>query len=92
MEVKLHEISCCECQVTFWITDAHDDRLRNCHNGFYCPNGHRQCYEGKTEAEKAKEDRDRYSRWYKDSKETSERLTRSNSALRGVITRQKNKE
>ena len=91
MEVNLFEISCYKCQVSFWITDAHDNRLRKSHNAFYCPNGHRQSYQGKTKGEKAIEERDRYKRRYKTEQEESKRLARSNSALRGVITRQKNK-
>jgi len=91
MKVKLYEMSCSECGVSFWITDEHDDKLRECHNTFFCPNGHRQHYPQKTEGEKAIEERDRYKRSYNSQRETSERLARSNSALRGVITRQKKK-
>jgi hypothetical protein len=34
----------------------HDNRLRETHQEFYCPNGHKQWYTGKTEAEKLKEE------------------------------------
>ena len=34
-------------------------------------------------------ERDRYERWYKEAKAGAERLARSNSALRGTITRLK---
>lgn len=92
MDVQIIEISCFKCNVSFWITKEHDDTLLKCHNSFYCPNGHRQAYIGQTDAEKATEERDRYKRWYKSEQEKSGRLTRRNSALRGVITRQKNRQ
>ncbi|KKM94269.1 hypothetical protein LCGC14_1200150 [marine sediment metagenome] len=91
MIVEITEVSCYKCGISFWITLQYNAELKNCHNDFYCPNGHGQHYSAKTDTEKAKEERDRYKRWYNDEKETSERLGRSNSALRGVITRNKNK-
>lgn len=90
MNVEIVEISCCDCRITFWITQKHNKELLRCHNLFYCPNGHGQNYTGKTEAQKAKEERNMYKQWYNSQKEESERLARSNSALRGVITRNKN--
>jgi len=89
MDIQLHEISCVVCGVSFWITKSYQKELRRCHNTFYCPNGHSQNYPAKTEGEKAIEERDRYKRWYNDQKETSQSLARSNSALRGVIERNK---
>lgn len=91
MDVNIIEISCSKCQATFWVTAAHNNRLKVSHKPFYCPNGHPQHYAQKTEEERAIEDRDLYKRWYKSEQETSRRLNRSNSALRGVITRQRNK-
>ena len=92
MEVKQYEITCYKCHITFWITDAFDDQLRSCHNTFYCPNGHSFSYQGKTKAEKTKEERDMYKRWYEEEKGIKGRLILSNRALRGVITRQKKKQ
>ncbi len=91
MDIKTVEICCAECRVSFWITKSHDSRLRKDHNTFYCPCGHKQSYEQKTESERAIEERDRYKRWYESEQNTSGRLARSNSALRGVITRNKKK-
>jgi len=91
MNIEIIEISCCECNISFWITKKHNIELLRCHNTFHCPNGHPQNYTGKTEAVKAKEERDMYKQWYKSQQETSKRLARSNSSLRGVITRNKNK-
>ncbi len=91
MNVELQEHSCSKCKISFWITVKHDKELQRCHNSFYCPNGHSQFYPGKTDAEKALEERDRYKRWYQSEKNCSGRLVRSNAALRGVVTRMKNK-
>lgn len=36
-------------------------------------------------------ERDRYQRWYESERQSNDRLRNSNAALRGVITRMKNK-
>lgn len=43
---------CCDCGVPFGLTEEHQRRLRRTHEWFYCPNGHRQYYPGKTDNEK----------------------------------------
>ena len=48
-------VSCCMCGVSFAVPLEMNNRLRQTHNWFYCPNGHQQQYTGKTEAEKLKE-------------------------------------
>ncbi len=87
MNVELIEISCCNCGVIFWITDKHDDQLRRKHTTFYCPNGHQMSYPGDTCEEKLK----RAERTIADKDYWLGCSTRSNSALRGVITKMKNK-
>lgn len=91
MDISIIEVSCYKCGVSFWLTQQYDDQLRDCHNDFYCPNGHAQHYVAKSEAEKAKEELSRYKHKYEIEKSQKESLNRSNIALRGVITRQKNK-
>ena len=54
MMVKIEEISCCSCGVSFWITSNHTEDLRKSHKLFYCPNGHGQHFTGKNEADEAK--------------------------------------
>ena len=85
MEVEIKQEICCTCSVIFWITSEHQQRLKSCHNGFYCPNGHRQSYEGETDAQKVTN----LERELRYERRNSLDLTRSNSALRGVITRNK---
>ncbi len=55
MDIKLIELACADCGITFYLTDKFDDRLRENHNTFYCPHGHPQSYKGKTEAERLRE-------------------------------------
>ncbi len=51
--------TCCNCGVRFAMTDAfYRKRLENLgpNNPFYCPNGHKQWYVGKTEADKLRDE------------------------------------
>ncbi len=88
MNVNIVQETCCNCNMIFWITKEHCDRLMRYKNIFYCPNGHPQSYQGKTEAQKiaSLEVNLRY------EKRQSESIVRSNSALRGVITKLKHKK
>ena len=55
-EVQATWIECASCHVSFAITTDHQARLRETHEGFYCPNGHSNIYNGKTEAQKVREE------------------------------------
>jgi len=46
---------CCNCGMTFGIIEDFYNQRRNDHKMFYCPAGHPQYYNGKSEAEKLKE-------------------------------------
>lgn len=48
----MRAIICCACGIEFHIVTEWDDKLRQTHKFFYCPNGHSQSYTGETEAEK----------------------------------------
>ena len=87
MDVKLYQETCCKCNISFWITVNHQKRLVNCKNTFYCPNGHPQSYRGDTDTEKL----ERYKTYLENAKNDRDMQKRSNAALRGVITRMKNK-
>ena len=87
----MYEQSCIVCGVRFSIPDVLDNQLRECHNTFYCPKGHKQFYSGESKTEKLTRERDKYLRWYKEKRDSSDRLKRRISALQGVITRMKNK-
>lgn len=91
---------CCwaECGMTFGVPIEFDRGRRNDHGWFHCPRGHAQSYSGQSAAEKERERADRAERdvayltasrqaaW--DQAQASERSAR---ALRGVITRYRNR-
>jgi len=85
MSVEMYEISCSVCGVVFMITNSFDNRLRHSKNSFYCPNGHSLSYPGETDADKLK----RVERYLNNSDTRLFAARRSNSALRGVITKMK---
>ena len=88
MEVDIVQETCCECNISFWMTAVHQKHLIECKNDFFCPNGHSQHYSGETDAEKLK----RTEQYLEDARSREDAANRSNSALRGVITRMKKKE
>lgn len=50
-------VTCCYdgCDVSWGMTDAHNSQLRQSHAWFYCPNGHRQHYTGKSDEQKLRD-------------------------------------
>jgi len=86
------EVCCYEgCGVMFGIESGMRKELLESHAGFYCPNGHVQCFFGETEAETLRkqlaamtQSRDYHSR-------RMDEITLSNRSLRGVVTRTKNR-
>lgn len=55
MYVQMAEVVCCECGIPFMITAELQWRLKESHNAFFCPRGHRQYYGSKTEIEMERE-------------------------------------
>jgi predicted GIY-YIG superfamily endonuclease len=51
-EYEFNAIDCANCGMPFGITPDFEDRRRQDHRGFHCPNGHSNVYRGETEAEK----------------------------------------
>lgn len=94
-EITLVTHQCGECGITFAMPDHFRDQRRETGQGFYCPNGHCRVF---TETEAARLRRElaaskRRQEWA-ESRATHERdqreaAERSNSALRGVVTRTK---
>ncbi len=87
MEIDLHEMNCCSCKILFWVSNRHNEQLRKSHETFYCPNGHAQSYLGESVDEKLKKSK----RQLVNAQDARDNLVRSNSALRGVITKLKKK-
>ncbi len=69
-------IHCANCNVPFAIFSAHDRRLRDTHESFYCPSGHSNVYRGKTDLDKAREERDSAQRRANNMQAEIERLRR----------------
>ena len=57
MNAKVLWETCCHdgCHVTWGMTRAHYESLRDSHAWFYCPNGHAQKYTGKSAEQKLKD-------------------------------------
>lgn len=83
---------CCACGVIYGLTTEYQERRRNDHKSFHCPNGHPQSYLGESEAEKnarlLKEEQARHARTLqreneeRSAKEKSERkLKRVNAGV-----------
>lgn len=53
--VELQTIECCNCHIIFAVPKEFQQKMRETHEFFYCPNGHSQHYTGKSTAEKWKE-------------------------------------
>jgi DNA-binding XRE family transcriptional regulator len=47
-------VHCYKCNTPFGMTSELQQRRVDDHKGFFCPNGHEQFYQGKTEAQKLK--------------------------------------
>ena len=46
---------CCACGITFAVPRWWNQQRRATHEDFYCPNGHSLTYEGKSDADRARE-------------------------------------
>ena len=46
--------TCCNCHVTFGLTEDMQTARRNDHLTFYCPNGHGQHYTGRSDLDEAR--------------------------------------
>lgn len=93
-------VTCCysECGITFAVTERWNHDRRKSHDWFYCPNGHRQCYTGKSEAEKLRDELEaqkRNTQWQRDMRLAAERdattQRRKAAAARGQLTKIKNR-
>ncbi len=84
-------VNCYKCGVAFGLDEGHRRTLLRDHTDFYCPNGHRQSYQGETEAQK-------YQRWYEQEQRHRCRMEHaantakaSLSAMKGVATKRAKK-
>lgn len=54
--VPMVTVTCYKCGLPFCVPKRWDDERRSDHANFYCPNGHAQCYTGKTALERECDD------------------------------------
>lgn len=69
---------CCFCGIAFGMTKDFEQRRREDHQSFYCPNGHGQSYRGKTAQQKRI---DQLKRQVAHQSEWNEELIRERAAL-----------
>lgn len=91
-------IHCFECGVGFAVAESFNNDLIKTRNTFYCPNGHRQAYCGKTEAQKVREQLDREREAHARTKRSlnaansrTDAEKRSHAATKGKLTKQTNR-
>ena len=86
------EICCHEnCGITWAMTESFNDRRRNDHKYFYCPNGHRQHYVEKSDLEIAQAELNYTVQRLNEVKSCAETKKRRIASLKGVITKMRNK-
>lgn len=96
----LIEITCCnkECHVTFGLSQGHYNKCKaDSTRLFYCPNGHSQYFsDSETDKLRRENERLRQNAAYLEERaqninRRNDELKRSNAAVRGVVTRIKNR-
>lgn len=91
--VYLRSVTCCksDCGIVFGLNSEHQEELRRSHKQFHCPNGHPQAYLHKTREEQLAGELERMKNSRDYWENTSNENYRSTVALRGVITRTRNR-
>lgn len=91
-------MTCYKCGISFAMPQDYKDRRIADHESFWCPAGHSQCFHGKSEADRLRDDLARQKHYTEQAQasasyERSEReaVTRRLTATRGVVTRHKNR-
>ena len=98
LSINFVEESCYKCGLPFAMTeDFKEERLKD-RGEFFCPKGHGQIYTGKSEAEKLREqlrwetlEREAVEAQLKRQKNYTKEVEKSKYALKGVITKTKNR-
>lgn len=84
-------IHCANCGVPFGMTADMEKRRRQDHGTFYCPAGHRNVFDGKTDAEKAQERAERLSELLSDRAESLRAERKSHAVTKGKLTKARNR-
>jgi len=80
---------CITCGITFAVPKSYDERLRETHSTFYCPNGHGQNYLATTEAERLRARVEREQREQATLRERAIAAERAQQKAERAITRLK---
>lgn len=90
------DVTCCDCGITFGVPPAWEKARRADHAGFKCPNGHPIVFNGPSEADKLRQERDRLKQqlaqkddeinWQREQRKAEERRV---IAAKGQITKLK---
>src|SRR5688572_24536546 len=97
-ENRLVGETCITCGIEFGMPVEYVQQRKKEKSNYFCPNGHQQHYISKTEAELLKEELDKEKKrreWAEESRKNAwervEEEKRSKAALKGVLTRTKNR-
>ena len=91
VETQFSTIECSMCGLRFGLPARYEDRRREDHREFWCPNGHSQYYPGETEAEKLRRELDTAKHNLAAWRESYAREAKSHSATKAQVTRLKNR-
>lgn len=93
---KLETLHCASCAMTFAVPSRFEKDRRKDHQGFYCPAGHSNVFQGESEAEKLRRERDRLAQRVAErdddvqrQRERAEAAERRAAAARGQTTKLK---
>lgn len=84
------EVICCNCGMRFWVDGAWDKQKRDTGKGFHCPNGHDLVYKER-EVDKLRRELAAKDEELARERSRSELKDRTNAALRGQVTKIKNR-
>lgn len=86
--IETYNVHCCAtCGVHYALTGAYEDRRREDHARFYCPNGHGHSYPQKNEAEKERARAERLERQLANRDEDLRSARASLTATKGQLTK-----
>ena len=92
MEFETIKITCANCFIFFWITKEHYDRLNKSKEIFYCPSGHTQSYQGKSDKQLLQEEQERvkeYCSLYEEELENNNKLNNTIRTYKGHMNRKR---
>lgn len=88
-------MDCANCGVIWAVTADYEQRRREDHREFFCPNGHSQVFKAETATEKAAREAKEHAAYWQDRAKGEERRLeaekRSHAATKGQLTRTRNR-